>query len=105
MYDDLACRTGVLLFEMFHQTALAERVQALGDGGSVYQIPTTYLASYVTVESLQLYPPLHGTGNHHLIDRCYYLQRITDQGPAAVVNRRARTEERRLTSGKWVMEF
>lgn len=60
---------------MFHQAALAERVQAFGDGGSVYQISATYLTSYVTVQSLQFYPSLHGTGNHHLTDRCCYLQR------------------------------
>lgn len=80
---------------MFYQATLAECVQALGDGGSVYQISATYLASYVTVESLQFYPSLHGTGNHHLINGCYYLQRITDQGSAAV-NRRARTGETRV---------
>lgn len=70
MYDNLACRAGVLLLQMFHQAALAEGVQALGDGGGVYQIPATYLASYVTVQSFQFYPSLHGTGNHHLTDRC-----------------------------------
>lgn len=36
MYDNLACWTGVLLLQVFHQAALAERMQAFGDGGGVY---------------------------------------------------------------------
>lgn len=71
MYDNLACRTGVLLLQMLHQTALAERVQAFGDRRSVNQVSATYLAGYVTVESFQFYPPLHGIDDHHLTERRY----------------------------------
>lgn len=36
--------------------------------GRVYQISSAYLARYVTVERFQFDSPLHGTGNHHLIN-------------------------------------
>lgn len=49
VYDNLTRRTRVLLLQMFHQAALAERVETLGDSSGVYQVSAAYLAGYVAV--------------------------------------------------------
>lgn len=49
MYDYLACRTCILVLQMFHQAPFAKRVQALGDRSRVYQVSPAYYARYQTI--------------------------------------------------------
>lgn len=67
MNDNLTGWTSVLLLQMFDQTTFAKRVQALGHSSRVDQIPPTYFARYVTVQSFQFYFPLHLSGQQHLL--------------------------------------
>ena len=59
VYDDVARGARVALFQVLHEAALAEGVEALGDRGGVYQVTAAYFARDVAVQRSQFYFPLH----------------------------------------------
>lgn len=59
VYYDVARGASVGLFQVLHQAALAERVEALGDRSGVYQVTAAYFTRDMAVQRWQFYFPLH----------------------------------------------
>jgi len=64
MYHNLTGGACVVLLEVFYQTTFTERVEALRNCSSIYQVASADFTRNVTIQCLQFDPPLHCHGSN-----------------------------------------